>query len=53
MDSGLDDETIEVLRKHSKTGRPLGDAPFVEKLEQHAGRTLRPLKQGRKRKDDK
>ena len=53
LDSGLDDETIEVLRKHSKTGRPLGDAPFVEKLEQHAGRTLRPLKQGRKRKDDK
>jgi len=51
--SDLDDTTIEHLRKHSKTGRPLGDDSFMERLEQRVGRVLRPLKQGRKRENDK
>lgn len=53
LDSDLDDATIEILRKHTKTGRPLGDESFVDKLERNAGRILRPLKQGRRKQSDK
>lgn len=53
LDSSLDDATVETLRKHTNTGRPLGDESFLDMLELRAGRTLRPLKQGRKRKHDK
>jgi len=52
LDSDLDDETIESLRKHTQTGRPLGNETFLDGVESRAGRVLRPLKQGRKRKDD-
>jgi len=31
---------------HLRTGRPLGDAEFVEKLEQFVGKSLRPKKGG-------
>jgi len=50
---GLDDATVQALRKHSNTGRPLGDETFLDMLENKLGKVLRPLKQGRKRKDDK
>ena len=42
---------IELLRKHERTGRPLGDNPFVEKLELLLNRKLRPQKPGPKSKD--
>jgi len=53
LESGLDDATIGLLRKHSNTGRPLGDESFLDTLESKAGKVLRPLKQGRKRKVEK
>ena len=40
----------EALRRHGRTGRPLGPRAFVEKLERATGRRLRPRKVGRKPK---
>jgi len=51
LDSDMDEATIATLRKHSQTGRPLGDESFLDRLESQVGRVLRPQKQGRKRKD--
>jgi len=53
LDSALDGTTVDILRKHSNTGRPLGDESFLAMLEQKAGRVLRPLQQGRKKKGEK
>jgi len=53
LDSGLDDQTLNLLRKHTNTGRPAGSEPFIDKLEQMAGQILRPLQRGRKPKGDK
>ena len=43
-------ETIEldIIRRHLRTGRPLGDRSFVELLEAKTGRKLAPRKRGRK-----
>ena len=43
-------ETIASLRRHQRTGRPLGSDGFVAKLEQLLGRLLGPGKPGRPRK---
>jgi len=40
----------EALRLHEHTGRPLGDARFLAKLERLAVRVLRPRKPGPKKK---
>ena len=42
---------IELLRKHERTGRPLGGDSFIEKIELLLKRKLRPQKPGPKRKD--
>ena len=39
---------IEDLRKHTRTGRPLGESGFIDRIEQLAGKTLRPQKPGPK-----
>ena len=39
---------MEDIRKHGRTGRPLGSASFVEQVECSLGRELRPQKPGRK-----
>lgn len=36
------EEQHERIRKHGRTGRPAGDARFLEHLEQLTGRTLKP-----------
>jgi len=41
---------IELFRKHERTGRPLGENDFIEKLERLLDRTLKPQKPGPKRK---
>ena len=41
-------EEMEDIRKHERTGRPLGSPPFVERLEGMLGRKLKPQKPGRK-----
>ncbi len=40
---------IELLKKHERTGRPLGSQTFVKKVEILLGRFLQPQKAGRKR----
>lgn len=47
---GLRDDEIEDLRCHTRTGRPLGDPTFVDRLESLLGRILRPGKRGPKPK---
>jgi putative transposase len=43
----LPEGDLEGLRKHSRSGRPLGDMPFVEKCERITCRDLKPRKVGR------
>ena len=45
--TALPEEDLRDLRTHSRTGRPLGSASFLERLEAMAGRVLRPQKGGR------
>lgn len=42
-------EELDLLHRHERTGRPLGDEPFVIGLEQQLGRRLRRQKPGPKR----
>lgn len=44
-----EEEQIDDLRKHERTGRPLGDREFVEKLETKLNRPLRRRKPGLKK----
>lgn len=44
----LNKETVRAIRKHSKTGRPLGDGDFITGLEEITGLELKPKKPGRK-----
>lgn len=41
---------IEILRRHERTGRPLGQEHFIEKLEALLNRPLKLQKAGRKKK---
>ena len=34
-------ETIETFRKHERTGRPIGDNGFIEKMRKVTGRHLK------------
>lgn len=45
---GLDDKAIDTIRLHERTGRPLGNAKFIESLEEKLGRKLKPARRGRK-----
>ncbi|MDH3970090.1 MAG: transposase [Rhodospirillales bacterium] len=45
---GLGEDELEALRRHARTGRPLGSEGFVEALEARLGRRLKPGKRGRK-----
>jgi len=46
------EETLKALRRHERTGRPLGNAGFLSKLESSTGRILRPQRAGLKRLRD-
>jgi putative transposase len=43
-----DPELAETLERHGRTGRPLGDARFMDAAERALGRSLAPMKRGRK-----
>jgi putative transposase len=43
-----DDKAFDEVRKHQRTGRPLGDAYFVERISRLVGRDLRRKKPGPK-----
>ena len=47
---GLDSEQVELLRCHERTGRPLGSADFLGRLEKALGRLLRKQRPGPKPK---
>ena len=49
LDSALPEEELKELRGHARTGRPLGDDAFLERLENLVGRVLKPQKGGRPR----
>jgi len=50
LDSAVREEDIEELRAHGRTGRPLGNETFLDRLEGLIGRVLKPQKGGRPRK---
>ncbi len=45
-----DEEQVERLRRHVRTGRPLGEAAFIARLETRLDRRLHRLKPGPKPK---
>ena len=47
LNSAIREEELRDLREHGRTGRPLGNATFVERLEAIVGRVLHPQKGGR------
>ena len=47
LNSAIREEELRDLREHGRTGRPLGSATFVERLEAMVGRVLKPQKGGR------
>ncbi len=48
LDRGLGDDTLAAIRGGERTGRPLGDAGFLRRLERATGRNLARRKPGRK-----
>jgi len=46
------DVELDLIQRHERTGRPLGDTSFVIMLEETLGRTLRPQKPGPKKKEE-
>jgi len=53
LNVAIREEEIAEMRKHEKTGRPLGGEGFVESLKNTLGRILKPKKAGRKPKSKK
>lgn len=45
-----DEEELAILKKHERSGRPLGADSFVERMEAETERLLRPAKRGPKPK---
>ena len=43
---GLEEPELEALRRHARTGRPLGAPSFLKRLERRLGRVLIPRKPG-------
>ncbi len=50
LDASVDQDTLAALRRHGRTGRPLGSASWLEQLEASTGRRLAPAPPGRPRK---
>jgi putative transposase len=50
LKQGLAEADLELLRKHERSGRPLGDEAFVAGLEERLGRKLRSGRPGRPRR---
>jgi len=50
LTEALEAQEIELLRRHERTGRPLGASAFLDRIERTLGRIVRPAKRGRKPK---
>lgn len=48
LEMSLEDDRIAALRSHTKSGRPLGDKRFVDRIQTQLGRELTAKKRGRK-----
>ena len=48
LSTPLGDREMDMLRKHERTGRPLGEESFVTRIEAALGRTLHRQRPGRK-----
>ena len=48
--SAMSQDELRALREHGRTGRPLGSAAFLDRLERVVGRVLKPQKRGPKPK---
>ena len=48
--SAMPEGELRDIRRHSRTGRPLGDETFLDRLEGMVGRALKPQKRGPKLK---
>ena len=48
LSSTCQNDRIESIRRHNRTGRPLGNAEFIQALEQQTGKTLAPKRPGPK-----
>ncbi len=46
----VESSDCEDVRRHTRTGRPLGSSEFLAQAEEATGRSLRPLPPGRKRR---
>jgi len=53
LTEALEDEEVELLRRHERTGRPLGGTRFLNRIEKRLRRSVRPAKAGRKPKGTK
>ncbi len=53
LSEGLTEDETRLLRRHERTGRPLGSVKFLKGLEKRLGRVLRPQKRGRKSEKSK
>ena len=49
--SDIEDKVMKEIRHHERTGRPMGNSSFVERLEPASGRLLRRRKPGPKTED--
>jgi hypothetical protein len=47
LNSSLREEEVQEFRAHGRTGSPLGDEAFVDRLEETAGRAIRFKTPGR------
>ena len=52
LSSDLSEEEYELLRSHERTGRPLGNEAFLDRIEKLTSRILRRQKPGPKPKND-
>ena len=50
LTEALTPEQAEVLRAHERTGRPLGEPAFLDRIERTLHRIVRPARPGRKPK---
>ena len=48
----ISDEEERALRRHERSGRPLGNANFIKSLEKRLERILRPQKPGPKKRSN-
>ncbi len=51
LSDSISPEDQEAIQKHSRTGRPLGDKAFFDRLQRVLGKDVRPQKPGPKKKD--